>query len=54
MPVKVEAKKIDGNYGHAHALVAWKYKDKYLVLTLTVIAVHEGDTWKWTVLDFEA
>jgi hypothetical protein len=54
VPVKVEATKINANYARAHALVAWKYKDKYLVLTLTVIAVHEGDTWKWAVLDFEA
>ncbi len=53
LPAKIDAK-VSGRFGTAYALLAWNYKGKYLLLMLTVIAVHDAAGWKWAVLDFEA
>ncbi len=49
---RVSARILDGGFGVAFVTVRWKYKEQVIGFDLTVVAVKEGDTWKWIVLDF--
>jgi len=50
--VSIDAK-VDGDRGIVSAVVRFTTKKKTVIqLALTAIAVRDGETWRWRVLDF--
>jgi hypothetical protein len=50
---QVRSRILPSGYGVAFVDTRWKYKTEVVGLDLMVVAVKDGDTWKWVSLSFD-